>query len=78
MISIRGFGIRRGDVLCVPAAVGCSHIAQTGHIFDEAKQVGRTVHSFPAAGEDYFHNMDGAGWRLRTFLIRNAFMNVTM
>ncbi len=59
MISIRWFGIRQVMFLCVLAAVGCSHIAQPGHVFDEAKQVGRIVHSFPAAGEDYFRNMDG-------------------
>ena len=45
--------------LCVLAAIGCSHIEQPGHVLDEAKQVGRTGDSFPAAAEDYFHDMDG-------------------
>jgi hypothetical protein len=30
-----------------------------GQVFDEARRVRRTAASFPAAGEDYFHGMDG-------------------
>ncbi|HSD65632.1 MAG TPA: hypothetical protein VLF95_02970, partial [Vicinamibacteria bacterium] len=30
-----------------------------GQVFDEAKRVSRTAASFPAAGEDFFHDMDG-------------------
>lgn len=30
-----------------------------GHVLDEAKRAGRTAASFPAAEEDYFHDMDG-------------------
>ena len=30
-----------------------------GQVFDEARRVNRTAASFPAAGEDYFHDMDG-------------------
>jgi hypothetical protein len=30
-----------------------------GQVLDEAKAVGRDAASFPAAGEDYFHDMDG-------------------
>jgi hypothetical protein len=46
-------------VVCVLAVIGCSHIEQPGHVLDEAKQVGRTGASFPAAAEDYFRDMDG-------------------
>ena len=59
MLSIRWFAIREVMFLCVLAAIGCSHIEQPGHVLDEAKQVGRTGDSFPAAAEDYFHDMDG-------------------
>ena len=40
---------------------GCSNTeqGQPGQVVDEPKQVGRTVDSLPAAGEDYFHDMDG-------------------
>jgi hypothetical protein len=31
----------------------------SGEVFDEAKRARRSVASFPAAGEDYFHDMDG-------------------
>jgi hypothetical protein len=31
-----------------------------GSVSDEAKRAGRTAESFPAADEDYFHDMDGA------------------
>ncbi|MCM3903146.1 MAG: hypothetical protein ND866_15675, partial [Pyrinomonadaceae bacterium] len=59
MISIRGFAIREVMFLCVLAVIGCSHIVQPGHVLVEAKQFGRTGDSFPAASEDYFHDMDG-------------------
>jgi hypothetical protein len=32
---------------------------QPGHVLDEALAAGRDAASFPAAGEDYFHAMDG-------------------
>ena len=38
------------------AAVSCS---RSGLIKDEALRAGRTAASFPAADEDYFHDMDG-------------------
>ena len=41
MISFRWLGIKEVMFLCVLATVGCSHIAQPGHVLDEAKQVGR-------------------------------------
>src|SRR5919106_6070023 len=31
------------------------------HPVDEAMQVGRDLKSFPAADEDYYHDMDGGG-----------------
>jgi hypothetical protein len=34
---------------------------EPGTVLDEAKQVGRTAESFPAADEDYFHDMDKGG-----------------
>ena len=39
-------------------AVGC-HKAQPGEVQDEARLAGRAPESFPAADEDYFHDMDG-------------------
>src|ERR1700757_4309270 len=30
-----------------------------GHVQDEALLAGRTANTFPAADEDYFHDMDG-------------------
>ncbi|WP_298436161.1 hypothetical protein [Geobacter sp.] len=39
---------------------GCLHRApEPGTVPDEAKRANRTVESFPAADEDYFHDMDG-------------------
>lgn len=60
MISIRSFAAQNVLFLCMVTAAGCSHIiAEPGHVLDEAKQAGRTVGSFHAAAEDYFHDMDG-------------------
>lgn len=40
--------------------VGCKkNEPQPGHVLDEARAAGRTPESLPAAGEDYFHDMDG-------------------
>jgi len=33
--------------------------APSGQVFDEARRVRRTAATFPAADEDYFHDMDG-------------------
>ncbi|TMH33782.1 MAG: cytochrome c [Betaproteobacteria bacterium] len=38
----------------------CSKQPHAGEVLDEAKQVGRDGASFAHAGEDYFHDMDGA------------------
>ncbi|MGA7416191.1 MAG: hypothetical protein WBW33_37320 [Bryobacteraceae bacterium] len=42
--------------------VGCTvkEKVESGHVLDEARQAGRPAASFPAADEDYFHDMDGA------------------
>src|SRR6201996_802727 len=42
-----------GVVLCLSS---CGH----SHPKDEAMRAGRTAESFPAADEDYFHDMDSA------------------
>ena len=41
------------------AGSGCSQAPQPGKVVDEARQVGRTLATFPHASEDYFHDMDG-------------------
>jgi hypothetical protein len=47
-------------LLCLIVPTGCHHdTPQPGHVQDEALQAGRTGSSFPAAGDDYFHDMDG-------------------
>jgi hypothetical protein len=47
--------------LCGMALVGCSSTepGRPGEVLDEARRVGRTPASFPAADEDYFRDMDG-------------------
>ena len=41
--------------------VGCGHgQPKPGTVLDEAMRANRTAASFPAADEDYFHDMDGA------------------
>jgi len=42
-------------------AAACGHDqGRPGHVLDEAMAAHRTVESFPAADEDYFHDMDNA------------------
>ena len=59
-------GLRSGGVLlflCVTlllAACGKGE-PRPGEVLDEASRAGRTAASFPAATEDYFHDMDGGG-----------------
>ncbi len=36
----------------------CSRSPQPGHVLDEARTAGRAASTFPAADEDYFHDMD--------------------
>jgi hypothetical protein len=38
---------------------GCNKGAETGHVPDEARLASRPASSFPAADEDYYHDMDG-------------------
>jgi hypothetical protein len=38
--------------------LGCGRTSHPAGVLDEARQAGRDVASFPAAGEDYFHDMD--------------------
>ena len=43
--------------VCVLVLAGCSK-DRSGQVLDEASRAGRTAASFPAAEEDYFHDMD--------------------
>ena len=47
--------------LCLVVLTCCHNETpqQPGHVLDEAMQAGRQANSFPAADEDYFHDMDG-------------------
>ena len=45
-----------GLVLSLSLA-GCNK-PEAGHVEDEARRAGRPASSFPAADEDYFHDMD--------------------
>src|SRR5438132_6213142 len=54
---------------CLMFLTGCSkqesaepgyESAEAGHVLDEARRASRSAASFPAADEDYFHDMDGA------------------
>jgi len=42
---------------CLMLLAGCAK-DEPGRVLDEASRAGRTVASFPAADEDYFHDMD--------------------
>jgi hypothetical protein len=46
-------------VLCFALLSACRPVPQSGAVQDEARAAGRTAASFPQAGEDYFHDMDG-------------------
>ncbi len=56
---IRGWHIVVGLQLAVLVAAACGQPGRAGHVLDEAAKAGRTAASFPAAAEDYFHDMDG-------------------
>src|SRR5713226_8139974 len=46
--------------LCLMVVLGgCKTSPESGHVQDEAMHAGRGAQSFPAADEDYFHDMDG-------------------
>jgi hypothetical protein len=53
----------RSVVLCglifALCLISCNKGAKPGQVQDEALLAGRAVSSFPAAGEDYYHDMDG-------------------
>ena len=46
-----------GLIVCI-SLLGCSKTAEPGHVQDEALRAGRSASSFPAADENYFHDMD--------------------
>jgi hypothetical protein len=47
-------------VLLLVLLAGCGQESpRSGHVLDEASRAGRSPASFPAADEDYFHDMDG-------------------
>jgi hypothetical protein len=46
-------------VLCFALLTACRPAPQSGAVEDEARAAGRAAASFPHAGEDYFHDMDG-------------------
>lgn len=48
-----------GASLSLIVLSGCQRQPQPGTVPDEAKLAKRTIESFPAADEDYFHDMDG-------------------
>lgn len=50
---------RRLLVLACMVCAACTQQPKPGEVQDEARQVGRAAASFPHAGEDYFHDMDG-------------------
>src|SRR5271169_6239034 len=41
------------------ATIGLGSLARAQAVIDEARQAGRAAQTFPAADEDYFHDMDG-------------------
>src|SRR5271163_2316464 len=43
----------------VVAAISINSPARAQAVIDEARQAGRAAQTFPAADEDYFHDMDG-------------------
>src|SRR5271170_7185014 len=62
MIKTRFYSSRAWMVavlICTALAVGCKSTPKPGEVQDEARRAGRAASSFPAADEDYFHDMDG-------------------
>ena len=45
-------------LLCLTLLGSCRKGTEPGHVLDEAMQAGRQADSFPAAADDYFHDMD--------------------
>ena len=52
--------VHRGVLASLLALMACQHRVEPGHIEDEASRANRSADSFPAADEDYFHDMDSA------------------
>src|SRR4051794_10440730 len=50
---------RAAALLCVLFLAGFDSGPRPGQVLDEARAAGREAASFPAAGEDYLHDMDG-------------------
>jgi hypothetical protein len=46
-------------VVALGSCKGCADKPKSGEVLDEARLASRAAASFPAAGEDYFHDMDG-------------------
>jgi hypothetical protein len=44
---------------CLVTLTGFDNSPRPGQVLDEARATGRVAASFPPAGEDYFHDMDG-------------------
>ena len=55
LLSVRAIAVA---ALCL-LLMGFDNAPKPGQVLDEAKAAGRDVASFPAADEDYFHDMDG-------------------
>jgi hypothetical protein len=55
----RSTGMALLAVSCVILLASCGSEPQSGTVKDEAMLAGRDAKSFPAADEDYFHDMDG-------------------
>ncbi|MEQ1909754.1 MAG: hypothetical protein ABMA15_13080 [Vicinamibacterales bacterium] len=59
MSSLRRF-MKRTLLLALPTLlVACAHQPKPGTVLDEAMRAKRTAASFPAAADDYLHDMDG-------------------
>jgi hypothetical protein len=46
-------------LLALALLAACGRQSESGRVLDEARLAGRNESSFPRAGEDYFHEMDG-------------------
>jgi len=52
--------LRQIAILSFFLVAGCADtVLKSGHVLDEARLAQRSAASFPAADEDYFHDMDG-------------------
>ena len=58
--SMRGRFATLLSLTCLLALTGFDNSPRPGQVLDEARVAGRDAASFPAADEDYFHDMDGA------------------